>query len=240
MAQRGIVFDMDYTLIHPIIKFSDVFENFFKVPHDSVSEAWLGTIYKEPLAKGVDIVRNTFPGIEEVQEKAAAFGLEWAKAHEIYPGCVEFLSALKSNPKYKIGLLTNGPSDFQRVILEHLDLSKYFDVIVVSGDEDVGIRKPNLDVFRIMATKMQLPPESLFMVGDTKEKEILPALELGWGALWIKPDSVTREGEEIVSWENLLSTSHSMPNDPLSISWASIHVEPRVGGEASDASGILE
>jgi putative hydrolase of the HAD superfamily len=105
-----------------------------------------------------------------------------------------------------------------------LDLSKYFDVIVVSGDEDVGVRKPEPKLFQIMSEKMGLQPDSLFMVGDVLEKEILPALELGWGGLWIKPNVQISESNAHISWQDLLANSRSIPTYPLSISWAQIYM----------------
>lgn len=230
MTQKGIIFDMDYTLIYPTVRFDKVFEDFFGVAHDTVSETWLDVIYNNPLATGHEVIRSTFPDISTVdaEEKATSFGLAWAKVHKIYPGCTEFLSSLKSNPQYKLGLLTNGPSDFQRAILDFLDLSKYFDVIVVSGDEEVGVRKPELEVFQIMSKKMDLQPDSLFMVGDALEKEILPALELGWGGLWIKPNIQTPDSTTQVPLQDLLANSYSTPSEPLSISWSNIYVEPEV------------
>lgn len=238
----GLVFDLDNTLIYPTVKFDQVFEKVFDIPYSNVSEKWLGTIYSQPLAKGYDIVKSTFPETSpsEAQEKADVFGLEWAKANNIYPGCLEFLSALKSNPQYKLGLLTNGPSDLQRAIVEYFDMSKYFDVIIVSGDEDVGVRKPNHEVFRIMAQKMGLPAESLFMLGDVMAKEILPALELGWGGLWIAPkadieqlfeSSNEHKSSDRISLQDLLKNSHSIQDKPLSISWSDIEVETELVGD---------
>jgi len=229
----GIVFDMDYTLVYPTVKFDAVFEKFFDVPLSTVSERWLGAIYENPMAKGHEIIKHTFPDMntEEAQEKAVSFGLEWAKVHNIYPGCFEFLSTLKSNPVYKLGLLTNGPSDFQRAIVDFLDISKYFDVIVTSGDEDVGIRKPNKDVFNIMAQKMDLPAESLFMVGDVIDKDILPAVELGWGGIWITPNVEIVEIPNRISLQDLLSNSHVIQEKPLSIRWSDIEVESTLIGQ---------
>lgn len=231
-AVRGLVFDMDYTLVYPTVKFDKVFEKFFDVPHHAVSDKWLGAIYNNPLDKGYQIIMHSFPNIDTVEAKAKAesFGLEWAKVHNIYPGCIEFLQALKANPDYKLGLLTNGPSDFQRAILDFLDIGKYFDVIVVSGD--VGVRKPNLEIFKIMAEKMQLSPESLVMVGDALEKEITPALELGWGGIWITPNTEqifesNNEDKTIncLNLQNLLENSYAMPTKPLEIRWSDIKVE---------------
>lgn len=246
--KKGIVFDMDYTLIYPTVKFDKVFDKVFNIPFSTVSDQWLGTIYSQPLAKGYDIVKSTFPEMSpsEAQEKADAIGLEWAKVHNIYPGCVEFLSALKSNPQYKLGLLTNGPSDLQRAIVEYFDMSKYFDVIIVSGDEDVGVRKPNPEVFRIMAKKMGLPAESLFMVGDVMEKEILPAVELGWGGIWITPNteqivksSNEHKSSDSIKLQDLLKSSHSIQDKPLSISWADIEVESELIVRTPDQSNSI-
>lgn len=235
---KGIVFDLDYTLVHPTVKFDVVFEKFFSIPHNKVSEKWLGTIYNNPLATGFEVIQHTFPDIDtsEAQAKAESFGLEWAKVHSIYPGCVDFLQALKSDPQYKLGLLTNGPSDFQRTIIDFLDLTKYFDVIVVSGDEDVGVRKPDPEVFKIMAEKMALQPESLFMVGDAKEKEILPALELGWGGLWVTPSVNISKNVPHISWQDLLANSYTIPAESLSISWSDIYVEPKLGGDTDSSN----
>lgn len=226
-VKAGIVFDMDYTLVYPTVEFDVVFEKFFDVPLSTVSERWLGSIYDNPTAKGHEIIKYTFPDMstEEAKEKAISFGLEWAKVHNIYPGCVDFLSTLKSNPLYKLGLLTNGPSDFQRAIIEFLDISKYFDVIVASGDEDVGVRKPNKDVFGIMAQKMNLSAESLFMLGDVIDKDIIPAVELGWGGIWIAPTVEIVEISPRISLQDLLSNSHSIQDNPLSIGWSDIEVE---------------
>ena len=62
-------------------------------------------------------------------------------------------------------------------------MTMYFNVIVGSGDKGVGVRKPDSEVLKIMDKKMELQSESLFMMGDAKEKERLPALELGWEGL---------------------------------------------------------
>lgn len=63
MTQKGIVFDMDYTLIYPTVGFNKVFEDFFGIPHHTVSETWLGTIYNNPLATGYEVIQSTFPDI---------------------------------------------------------------------------------------------------------------------------------------------------------------------------------
>lgn len=219
--QKGLVFDMDFTLIYPTIKFEEVFQEYFNIPFSNVSEKWLGAIYNDPKARGHKIIQRTFPdmSIDETKSKAEEFGLEWAKVHKIYPGCVEFLSSLRSNIDYKLGLLTNGPSDFQRAIINHFDITKLFDVIVVSGDDDVGVRKPNLEIFNIMARKMELAPDSLFMIGDIMDKDIKPAIEAGWGGIWVTPLSTEIKSKKPVKLQNLFDNSRNVQSEPLSIYW---------------------
>lgn len=223
--KKGIVFDMDYTLVYPTVKFDEVFQIFFDTPLNTVSERWLDAIYDNPRAKGYEIIKHTFPdmSIIEAQEKAVAFGLKWAKVHNIYPGCLAFLSNLKSKREYKLGLLTNSPSDFQRAIVDFLGISQYFDVIVASGDHDVGIRKPNAAVFSIMPQKMDLPG-SLFIIGDVIDKDIiLPAAALGWGGVWITPHVEKTESSSPVNLQDLLKSAHSIQDTPLSIGWSDIN-----------------
>jgi HAD superfamily hydrolase (TIGR01549 family) len=235
----GEMIQMDYTLVYPTVKFDEVFQNFFDTPLSTVSEKWLGAIYNNPKAKGYEIIRHTFPemSIPEAQEKALEFGLEWAKVHNLYPGCMEFLRNLKANPEYKLGLLTNGPSDFQRAIVDFFEISECFDVIVASGDEDVGIRKPDSGVFDIMAQKMELPTESLFMIGDVMDKDILPAIKLGWGGIWVKPN-VEKIGDSHINFQDLLQDAYSISTEPLSITWSDISLNNELLGNIDTKSEL--
>ena len=57
----------------------------------------------------------------------------------------KILNFLKSK-KIKMGLITDGRSISQRNKIKSLDISKYFDKIIIS--EEVGHSKPSLNIFR--------------------------------------------------------------------------------------------
>lgn len=77
---------------------------------------------------------------------------------------------------YKIGLLSNSPSNFLRDLLHDNDLEKYFDVIVISSE--VGMIKPNADIFQYILQKMNVQPEETIFIDDNPSN-VKAAAELG-------------------------------------------------------------
>lgn len=87
--------------------------------------------------------------------------------------------------KYKIGLITNGPSEGQRKKLEHAGLARFFDpaTIVVSGD--YGFHKPDKRLFLIACEKLGVKPEEAVYVGDIFAKDVLGSSHAGMQPVWI-------------------------------------------------------
>lgn len=77
---------------------------------------------------------------------------------------IKLIVVLKAN--YKIGIISNASSDFIRKILRRNDLEKYFDDIVVSGE--VGIIKPNKQIYEIALNRLQLNPSEAVFIDDNK------------------------------------------------------------------------
>ena len=65
---------------------------------------------------------------------------------------------------YKIGLLSNAPSEFLRGLLKEHDLEKYFDVIVISSE--VGLIKPSPEIFRHILSMMNIRPDEAIFIDD--------------------------------------------------------------------------
>src|SRR5690606_13586274 len=63
----------------------------------------------------------------------------WFDEMHLYPETPAVLKAL--GERYRLGLITNGPSDIQRRKIERFELSNYFEILVVS--EEVGVEKPD-------------------------------------------------------------------------------------------------
>ncbi|MBI5582560.1 MAG: HAD family hydrolase [Deltaproteobacteria bacterium] len=135
----------------------------------------------------------------------------------LIPGTVEMLREL--GERYPLGLLSNFThAPAARGLMEHLGLTPYFDVVLISGD--LGYRKPHPYVFRRLIEALDVPQAQILFIGDDLEPDIRGALEAGLRAVWMTyvresqappfPSSVT-PGEEIpedgvdriVTWDDL-------------------------------------
>ena len=79
------------------------------------------------------------------------------------PGLVAFLQAAGAEG-HKIGLGTGSGGPTLRYILDHLDLRRYFDVII--GKDDVPRGKPHPDTYTATAAKLGVPPEHCIVFED--------------------------------------------------------------------------
>jgi putative hydrolase of the HAD superfamily len=60
-----------------------------------------------------------------------------------------------------------------------------FKTIIVSGDADVAIRKPNAKIFHLACERLGVSPEETLMIGDNLEADIQGAIEARLQALHI-------------------------------------------------------
>ncbi|XP_044013307.1 N-acylneuraminate-9-phosphatase isoform X1 [Aphidius gifuensis] len=93
--------------------------------------------------------------------------------------------------KYLIGLISNGPSKAQWEKINQLNLSNYFDVILVSGD--LPWEKPEPKIFYEACRLIGSLPHNCIMVGDKLETDILGGIEAGLaGTVWLPISDKTR------------------------------------------------
>ncbi|WP_426490112.1 HAD family hydrolase [Hymenobacter sp. 102] len=88
--------------------------------------------------------------------------LYWNKRREV-AGLTHFLQAART-AGFKIGLGTGSASDTISYILDHLDLRRYFDVVV--GKDDVTKGKPHAETYLITARRLGVPPERCVVFED--------------------------------------------------------------------------
>jgi putative hydrolase of the HAD superfamily len=102
----------------------------------------------------------------------------------------------------RLGLLTNGPADIQRLKFEATGLGDCFDAVVVSGE--VGIGKPDPAVFAYAIDRLGASPRDTVMVGDSWERDVLGALGAGLSAVWVSGGrSVPEELAEVTVIDNV-------------------------------------
>jgi putative hydrolase of the HAD superfamily len=99
-----------------------------------------------------------------------------------YPGAIETLEELRSRG-IALALLTNGEAANQRRSVERHGLEQYFDCIVIEGE--FGIGKPDGRVFQHALRTLSSKPETTWMIGDSLEADIAPAVSLGMHAVWV-------------------------------------------------------
>lgn len=100
----------------------------------------------------------------------------------LYPHTLAVLEYCKK--KYKIGLLTDFTPEIQYNKLKTLKITKYFDVIVTSGE--VGYDKPHKKMFQTMIKKIGCKPNDCLMIGDNLVRDVGGATKAKMNAVWVK------------------------------------------------------
>jgi len=131
--------------------------------------AWITTALQR---LGIEMAPQD-PRVERAVE--AYFSAFVDNAREL-PGTAGMLSALRR--RYRLSVvsnLTHGPAAHQ--ILDHLELTPYFEVVLVSGD--LGYRKPHPQVFQSLVESLDLPPSSIAFVGDDPRTDVQGSFDAG-------------------------------------------------------------
>ena len=110
----------------------------------------------------------------------------------LFKGARELLEDLRR--RYKLGLLTNGPSDMQWQKIGILGMMQLFDAVVVSGD--MGVYKPDPGVFLAILKKLSSRPDETLYIGDSYPMDVVGAKAAGIFAAWVKRDGNERPAEE--------------------------------------------
>ena len=196
------LFDMDDTLYAR----SDPFLRAFRQTISDSGDYDPNALYRSFLARGHDLFEDAMSGripmnemyIYRIRTAAASHGITvtdeqalvfqenytWQMNHlrlgEPVRNMLEELSAM---PVF-LGIVTNGPSARQRMKYHSLGLSRWIrdDHLLASGD--IGISKPNPEIFTLAAEKWQLDPARTVYVGDNYVHDIQCSAAAGWHSIW--------------------------------------------------------
>jgi HAD superfamily hydrolase (TIGR01509 family) len=97
-----------------------------------------------------------------------------------FPDAIAVLRALRGLG-IRVGVLTNGPSDFQRRKLDVSRLGPELDAIAIS--EELGVAKPEAEAFAKALDLLGTRPEETAMVGDSLANDVLGGLGAGLAAV---------------------------------------------------------
>lgn len=77
------------------------------------------------------------------------------------------------------------------VVLKEFGLDHLFQSVIESAV--VGIRKPNPQIFTLGVEALNLQPEEVIVVGDSFDKDIIPAKKAGCHTVWFKGEGWTED-----------------------------------------------
>ena len=108
------------------------------------------------------------------------------KKSGLYKDAISTLVYLK-NKKYILGMVTDtdGVKELKSERIKKLNLKKWFDFIVVAG-EDIKQTKPDKAPFLLIAKKLKLKPHECIFVGNNIYVDVLGAKKAGMATVLVK------------------------------------------------------
>lgn len=114
-------------------------------------------------------------------ELADSFSKLYIESLAFFKGAEETLKKIKSL-KIRMALITNGDRKKQRAQIEYLNLSKFFEIILI--DSELGFSKPDPRIFNLALEKLSLNADEVWMVGDNLRNDIYGAQNVGIYSIW--------------------------------------------------------
>lgn len=164
MAVKLVIFDLDGTLVDAY-KAIEKSLNFTlkKLGHPRVSlyrvrmsVGWGDENFIKKFLKGEEARRGL--SIYRRHHKSSLL-----KYSRLIPQAKEILEALKKKG-YKLAIASNRPQRFTNILIDHLELKKYFDLVVCAKNKDEI--KPNPTLLRRITRRLKVSPEETLYVGD--------------------------------------------------------------------------
>jgi putative hydrolase of the HAD superfamily len=114
---------------------------------------------------------------------AAAYRAGYVAARRAIPGAASVLARLRR--RVRIGVVSNNLLAEQQEKLRQCALDRHVDALVVS--EEVGISKPDPEIFRVALERLGVARSDALMVGDSWSADILGARAAGIPVVWFNP-----------------------------------------------------
>ena len=124
---------------------------------------------------------------DDLEQIAEATVARYCSQMKLLPGALKVLSFCQAH-NLPLALITNGTSDMQRKAVRAVGIESCFKRILVSGDADVAVRKPNLRIFKMACEALGTEPGETLMVGDNLGADVEGALAHGMQAVYLGTD----------------------------------------------------
>ena len=153
------------------------------------------TLGKNPIIKPTDTFRKTLETKLRLQMAFLGIGDDALPPllDDVYAGAVQQTARsrdilLQLKERCPLVLVSNFYGNLSTVLREFA-LDGIFEAVVESAV--VGVRKPDPRIFLLGAEALGLPPYSVTAVGDSLEKDIIPARQAGCRTVWLQGEGWT-------------------------------------------------
>ncbi|MFH1398890.1 MAG: HAD family hydrolase [Candidatus Woesearchaeota archaeon] len=181
---KAIIFDMWNTLVynkkrHPIVELQ---KRFHVLNIRKLDEIVATRHFASPEATA-EAVLNSFGIMSKRKIWKQVLVRMWKRGLNpvVFDDVIPALTQLSK--KYKLAIVSN-TEYFSVERIEQLGLFEYMDELVFSCD--VGLLKPDPEIFGIALKRLKVKPRDAIMVGDNYEEDILGAKKAGMDAILIK------------------------------------------------------
>ncbi len=210
MKTKAILFDFGGTLDLDGIHWYDLWASAYKYCKLDINESDFKNayFYAEEILNNMPPVRKTYQELiyMKAEEQLNYIYKDKYKLDSIYEYKTNLLTifcytSVKSNidksiavleslkDKYELGLISNFYGNLD-IVVEELDLKKYFKVIVDS--KIVNIRKPDLEIFQLASDRIGIKPENCTFIGDSYLMDIVPAKSLGYSTILLNNKEINK------------------------------------------------
>ena len=207
---KAVLFDLDETLCDSDTAWNIAVKEAFQrlcerepsVSQEAITEAW--TTVHQRLFQQLDAGKCS---MAEVRDRR--FGCLFKELSLPIDGAMEELSdffcsryltglrlyedvtVLEELHAYHVGIITNGAhdehTDSQLSKVRHLGLSERIQSLTISGE--IGVRKPNLEIFKVACERADVLPKEAIFVGDSVQNDIVGANRAGMTSILINRKS---------------------------------------------------
>lgn len=193
MCFDTVLFDLDDTLHDrnkSLSAFIDIFTDKYAHLLDSNSISILKDIFIELDCRGYKPREDMFKELQnkiawksqsEISELIDFWNTEFPKCAEPMEGLYDLLDYLRSK-NVKMAIVTNGTSHMQNTKIDKLKIREYMSAIIIS--EEVGMRKPDPEMFLCALSVMNASSKTALCVGDNPLIDVIGSMNAGLTAVW--------------------------------------------------------
>lgn len=199
---RALIFDLDDTLYNQLQPFQAAINQNFNLGRIHIESLYvLSRKYSDEV---FHLSESGQIGMEEmhiyrIKQSLADFGIcisneeakKFQQDYDYFQSQIYLLDDIRQtldvcqNNGILMGLITNGPAEHQWKKIHQLRLNNWIkeEHMIVSGE--VGLAKPQLEIFELAEKRMGLVKEETYYIGDSFQNDVVGAKKANWQAVWI-------------------------------------------------------